>query len=82
MQKKVKNLQSHLYVYDIITKTIFNLVKTLDYECFYEEDQKKEECLILQDNKLYNIKNIADNFLDTFVDMKNSYFIYTLTSYS
>ena len=47
MQKKVKNLQSHLYVYDIMTKTPFNLVETLYYEYFYEEDQKKDECLIL-----------------------------------
>ena len=79
------SLQSYLEVYDTMAEanfTPFSLVETLDYEYFYEEDQKKEEDLILKDIKLYSIKNIADTFLQTFVDLKNSNFIDTLTSYS
>ena len=79
------SLQSYLEVYDTMAEanfTPFSLVETLDYEYFYEEDQKKEEDLILKDIKLYSIKNIADTFLHTFVDLKNSNFIDTLTSYS
>ena len=78
-------LQSYLEVYDTMAEanfTPFSLVETLDYEYFYEEDQKKDEALILRDIKLFTIKNIADNFLNTFVDIKNSNFIDTLTSYS
>ena len=78
-------LQSYLEVYDTMAEanfTPFSLVETLDYEYFYEEDQKKDEALILKDIKLFTIKNIADNFLETFVDLKNTNFIDTLTSYS
>ena len=78
-------LQSYLEVYDTMAEanfTPFSLIETLDYEYFYEEDQKKDEALILQDIKLYTLKNIADTFLNTFVDIKNSNFIDTLTSYS
>ena len=79
------SLQRYLEVYDTMAEanfTPFSLVETLDYEYFYEEDQKKDEELILKDIKLYTLKNIADNFLQTFVDIKNSNFIDTLTSYS
>ena len=78
-------LQSYLEVYDTMAEanfTPFSLVETLDYEYFYEEEQKKDEALILKDIKLYTIKNIADNFLNTFVDLTNSNFIDTLTSSS
>ena len=72
------DLQSYLQVYDETAEanfTPFSLLETLDYEYFYEEDQKKDEALILRDIKLFTIKNIADNFLNTFVDIKNSNFI-------
>ena len=78
-------LQSYLQVYDTMAEanfTPFSLVETLDYEYFYEEDQKKDEALILKDIKLYTLKNIADTFLNTFIDLNNTNFIDTLTSYS
>ena len=78
-------LQSYLEVYDTMAEANFNpfsLVETLDYEYFYEEDQKKDEALILKDIKLYTLKNIADTFLNTFVDLNNTTFMDTLTSYS
>ena len=78
-------LQSYLEVYDTMAEanfTPFSLVETLDYEYFYEEAQKKDEELIARDFQLYQIKNIVDTFLQTFVDIKNSNFIDTLTSYS
>ena len=78
-------LQSYLEVYDTMAEanfTPFSLVETLDYEYFYEEDQKKDEELIAKDFQLYQLKNISDTFLQTFVDITNSNFIDTLTSYS
>ena len=78
-------LQSYLEVYDTMAEanfTPFSLIETLDYEYFYEEEQKKDKALILKDIKLYTLKNIEDNFLNTFVDIKNTNFIDTLTSYS
>ena len=78
-------LQSYLEVYDTMAEanfTPFSLVETLDYEYFYEEDQKKDEELIAKDFQLYQLKNVVDTFLQTFVDITNSNFIDTLTSYS
>ena len=78
-------LQSYLEVYDTMAEanfTPFSLVETLDYEYFYEEEQKKDEELIAKDLQLYKLKNISDEFLNTFVDITNSNFIDTLTSYS
>ena len=78
-------LQSYLEVYDTMAEanfTPFSLIETLDYEYFYEEDQKKDEQLIAKDFQLYQLKNIVDTFLQTFVDIANSNFIDTLTSYS
>ena len=78
-------LQSYLEVYDTMAEanfTPFSLVETLDYEYFYEEEQKKDEELIAKDFQLYELKNIVDTYLQTFVDINNSNFIDTLTSYS
>ena len=78
-------LQSYLEVYDTMAEanfTPFSLVETLDYEYFYEEEQKKDEQLIAKDFQLYQLKNISDIYLQTFVDITNSNFIDTLTSYS
>ena len=78
-------LQSYLEVYDTMAEanfTPFSLIETLDYEYFYEEAQKKDEELIAKDFQLYQLKNIVDIFLKTFVDITNSNFIDTLTSYS
>ena len=78
-------LQSYLEVYDTMAEanfTPFSLVETLDYEYFYEEEQKKDEELIAKDIQLYKLKNISDIFLKTFVDITNINFIDTLTSYS
>ncbi len=78
-------LQSYLEVYDTMAEanfTPFSLIETLDYEYFYEEEQKKDEELIAKDFQLYELKNIVDTYLQTFVDITNSNFIDTLTSYS
>ena len=60
-------LQSYLEVYDTMAEanfTPFSLVETLDYEYFYEEEQKKDEELIAKDLQLYKLKNISDVFLN------------------
>ena len=78
-------LQSYLEVYDTMAEanfTPFSLIETLDYEYFYEEDQKKDEELIAKDFQLYQLKNIVDTYLANFVDITNSNFIDTLKSYS
>jgi hypothetical protein len=78
-------LQSYLEVYDTMAEanfTPFSLIETLDYEYFYEEEQKKDEELIAKDFQLYELKNIVDTYLQTFVDITNSNFIDTLNSYS
>ncbi len=81
------NLNTFLEKFDMNSKTNFtpfSLIKTLDYEYFYDEDNLKNENVNYDDDDIdnYKIYALKKSFVDTFLDINNTNFFNVFTRVS